>query len=162
MRQCRLLDAPLLDSLFDRAGAGRLGFVRRPPRSFEAWFRLGHRRPNTVHLLLQEGEPVGYCVLDTDALQVVCHEAVAARRADRIALLRLLEQRSAGRWLAFRRTTFAGEIGGQAARRQYAALPLEHATLMVKPLSRLAPADRAEVGRTFADPRFSCHTGDIF
>ncbi len=162
LRPCRLLDAALLDSLFDRASARRVGFVRRPPRAFEARFRLGHRRPNTVHLLLHRGEPTGYTVLDADEHQVVCYEAVAVRRADRIALLRLLEQRSAGRWLAFRRTTFVSDLGAQAARREYAALPLEHSTLMVKPLARLPPADRAALARTFGDRRFSCHSGDMF
>ncbi len=162
LRPCRLRDAALLDALFDRASAERVGFVRRPPRAFEARFRLGGRRSNTVQLLLHQGKPTGYAVLDADQHQVVCHEALAVRRADRIALLRLLERRSVGRWLVFRRTTFVGELGVRAARRGYSALPLEHSTLMVKPLGRLPPADRAALARTFGDPRFSCHTGDMF
>ncbi len=162
LRPCRFRDAALLDSLFERASAQRVGFVRRPAAAFEARFRLGSRRPNTVHLLLHRGDPVGYAVLDADEHQVVCYEAVAVRRADRAALVRLLEKQSAGRWLVFRRTTFVRDLGVWAARRGYSAFPLEHSTLMVKPLAPLPPADRAALMRTFGDPRFSCHTGDMF
>ena len=155
-------EAPMLDSLFERATRGRTGFVPRPPGSFASRFRLGRRPASAVRQLLHDRRAVGYAIVNEDPDQVTCVEAVGLRASQRLPLLELLERTAAGRWLVVARTTFAADVAGPAGRRGYAGLGTVHSTLMAKPLTGPREANWAELLRVVREPEFSCHIGDMF
>lgn len=162
LREARGRDGRLLTSLRRRSTRGRWGFRDRFSRAFPARFALGWRNAKDHHLLLYGGAAVGYFAGEENARGVEVNEALVLRPEFIPALLDGMQARARGRWLELGCTTFVADAQEQLEDRGFSLAPSCHKALMARALP--APTDRsvAELRRTAASPRFSCHRGDMF
>jgi GNAT superfamily N-acetyltransferase len=159
-RRGRRSDVPLLQSILDAASVGRVGFIPRSPRSFEARFRLRWREPKDYLILLDGRTPVGYASLSSGTRHVLCTEAVPIRPSLGRPLLDAIERTAAGKWLGFGTTTFMNDLAREFHRRRYLTVDRAHSVLMVCPL-RGSHARGVQATRTlFEDPKLFLHQPD--
>ncbi|MCI4331522.1 MAG: GNAT family N-acetyltransferase [Thermoplasmata archaeon] len=162
LRRAGASDGRLLDSLFDRASRGRVGFLPRPRGSHRLRIAMGWRAARDHYVILQRSRPVGYAFAPQGPRALTVQEGVASEEKHLPALLDLIEREAHGRWLTFTATTFARDAGGLLARRGYTMWPSSHFTLMGRRIGTGSPALPSTFRKLFDDPRFSCHRSDIF
>jgi len=162
LRSANASDAGLLGGILRRATSERLGFLPRHRGSFELRFRLGWRRPQDHHILLEGRRPVGFVHAAQTPRAVLVLEAVVEDPGHATRMLDAVERLARGRWLAFGRTTFVNDAAAALAERGYDRFPRSHTTLMARRLGPHRARDAAAWPRLVADPRFSCHGGDMF
>ncbi|HEY6238261.1 MAG TPA: GNAT family N-acetyltransferase [Thermoplasmata archaeon] len=161
-RAAKASDAPLLESIHRDATAGRIGFLPRFPGILALRFRLGWRTPKDHYLLYRGRRAVGYFLAAQMPWAVTVTEAVVRTDAERAPLLDSMERLARGRWLAIGRTTFANDAASLLTERGFRRYPLAHTTLMARRLAPPRISDVSPLLRLVEDPRFSCHSGDMF
>lgn len=155
-------EIPLLERMLRESSRNRYGFIPRPPGSFQARFRLGWRKTADYRVLLRARRAVGYAYVPSTRYASTAYEVVVSRPEHAPAMLAGLERESAGRWLAFARTTFITDNEPLLRSRGYAVYRVAHPTVMAL---ALRPDSRAPVSadpvRVCRSPRFTFHGGDV-
>jgi GNAT superfamily N-acetyltransferase len=153
----------VLERVLSAASTGRHGFIPRYPGSFRLRFKMGWRRSADFRLLVRGSEFVGYALAPSTRSARTVYEAVVTHPRHAPAMLDELERETAGRWLAFTRTTFITDHAGLLRSRGYAVYRHAHPTLMARPLRSDArgrhSGDPSVVCKT---PAFQFNTGDTF
>jgi GNAT superfamily N-acetyltransferase len=162
IRRAKRSDAPLLESLLTASTRGRWGFTRRYPGSFRVRFALGWRAPRDHYIVNYRARPVGYFYATGGRYHLSAFEGAAIASGHLPALLDALEREAAGRWLTFGLTTFVNDVAPLLRERGYLTSPGSHTTLMARGLDGAADRELRSLRRLVADPRFSCHRGDVF
>jgi GNAT superfamily N-acetyltransferase len=161
-RPAKASDAPVLESLLAHATRGRVGFVQLFPHSFRTRFTLGWRVPREHRLLLHRSRPVGYFLgVGNRTIYSVVEGAV--RSPEHLpALFDAMDTAAGHRWLTLGHTTLANDAAPLLRERGFAIAPSSHATLMARGLNGSPRTLDTSLRRTFRDPRFTCHRGNMF
>ncbi len=154
-------DGVRLERLLEEASERRVGFSRRSRGWFAAAIRMGWRTPRSFRLVYADGRPVGYALVNLDRHDLVSREIVLPAPEHQGPFLEALEELARGRWIGIRLTTFVREAARELARRGYDRVPYDHAVLMAAPLRAVGRSEWRSLARTFADPRFALHLGDM-
>jgi GNAT superfamily N-acetyltransferase len=162
VRSARRADSELLESLFERATRGRIGFVPRFPNSFEARFALRWRTPTDHHLVFQGSRPVGYFFSGESPRHLAVFEGVVTDRALLSRLVDAMLCYARGRWVAIAHTTLVNDAHGLLEERGFSFAPSGHAVLMARSLTASPSTGVARLRRMVRDARFSFHRGDMF
>jgi len=161
-------DAATVERLHAASTRGRTGFTPRRRGFLRSDRKLGLSGSEPVRLILKDGRPVGYVVLDEAPGWVSVGEVVLTTggRSDRGAtpamvthLVADLERLAARRWLSLR-YTFVRDHGRELERRGY-AFGTGDRVLMSLPLDG-SPPDLQVSTLGSADPRFTCQLLDYF
>jgi GNAT superfamily N-acetyltransferase len=159
LRAAQRKDWNLVEKLHSAATEGRLGFVPRPRGIVKSLIVLGFLEQEQLQLILRDGEPVGYVVLQRNPMWSKADEVVLLDGGRADAVLSLLESEAAGGWLVFR-NTFVRDVGDLFRRRCYSITGLSYYGLLTLPLVASQADASRELG--ISSRSFSCQLLDYF
>jgi predicted N-acetyltransferase YhbS len=162
VRRARRSDVEAMEVLHERMGTGHLGFARRERGMFRLAVATGDLRPKDQALVaVQDGDVVGYAIVESTPARTHCGELVALSARVRNRLVDAVESRAGSGAIAFR-DGVVGLVGARLRGRGYVVAAAGWTGLMGMAYAKTW--GRAEAVREFGSgsPKFLCLTGDRF
>jgi len=158
LRKVREKDSETVAVLHTEATKGRIGFTPREAGLLRSLFELGFVKPESIRMILRDGQAVGYVMLESNPRWTRFDEVVFCRGAKLADVLELLEGEASNRWLLLR-NTFVQEASALLRSRHYALSDHAYYGLLAAPLGSTGKFTKA-LGTS--DSRFSCQYLDYF
>jgi GNAT superfamily N-acetyltransferase len=159
LRKIKRGDSGVIEGLHAAATLARLGFTPRATHILDWIFKLGFVKQESLRLILQEGEPVGYLELQKNQGWVQSEELLLRDPSAADDVVTLLESEADGGWLVLRGTSVRDHLG-TLRRRRYSFSDYSYFGLLGLSLEGGGPDSLKALGT--ADSRFTCQLLDYF
>lgn len=159
LRKVREKDVVTIAGLHTEATKGRVGFTPRAAGLLRSLFKLGFVKPESIRMILRDGQVVGYAMLESNPRWTRFDEVVFCRGAKLADVLELLESEAPKRWLLLR-NTFVQDAPALLRRRHYTLSDHAYYGLLAATLESSTSKFTETLGTS--DSRFSCQYLDYF
>ncbi len=159
LKHVRAVDSDLIERLHEKATKGRVGFTPRPRGIVASLLKLGWLKLESIRLILRDGEPVGYAILEKNPGWSKLDELVATDAAQLEDVLSLFESEAKGCWLTIRNTVVR-DSADLLRNRHYLISPYAYYSLLGLPIA----GHDSDVMQTLGtqNPLFTCQMLDYF
>jgi GNAT superfamily N-acetyltransferase len=168
VRTAQRADAPLMEELYSKAAAHRLGFTKRYKGFAEMAFSLEFDKPSSYRIFSKGdrgSEAIGYAQFqDNPVGWIRSSEVVLVKEEERYLepIIQLLEDEANGKWLAFSHSFIFNQRKLLEEKRGYAFSIHTYETLMACDLDNEESAEDMIKLLGTSDPIFTCQRFDHF